>query len=485
MNKPKSIAINSVYYLIYQVLNVLYPFVMTLYAARILMPAAVGRVGIAQNLASYFVILSFLGIPTYGKREISKARGDKDKLSKLYSELLVINGISTLIFGALYVTLVLSLDQYRANLPLYLITGGAIALNFINNSWLFEGLEEFKFISIRNMIFKGLAMVLLLILVKDEGDYLIYAGLLVFGNFGNYILNIIYAPRITRFTTKGLSFRRHMKPILALVTVNLAIELYSLVDVTMLGHMKGETSVAYYQYAQGINKILQQVINTFTIVIVPRLALYFKEGKTLEFKNLVTKALNTIIVLALPMVAGIWVVADSAIRLLYGDEFINSVPVLRMVAFLVIVSPIGYLLGSRILLVTGHENQMVLCVAVGAAVNIIGNCFFIRLYSEQGAAVSSVISEIVVMVIYICLGSRYYKAEISLMETIKVLFATALMTVSAYFIGTLAEGLILKLLLQILTGASVYFITLLITKEGLVSEYSARLISKIGGKKIC
>ena len=478
MNKPKSIAVNSIYYLIYQVLNVLYPFVMTLYAARILLPAAVGRVNMAQNIASYFIILSFLGIPTYGRREIAKARDDKDKLSKIYSELMVINTVSTTVFGIIYTALVLIVPQYRENLTLYLITGGAVALNFLNNSWLFEGLEEFKFISIRNMIFKGAAMVLLVLFVKGEEDYLIYAAILVFGNFGNYILNMLYAPKIARFTLKGLSFKEHLKPILALVTVNLAIELYSLVDVTMLGAMKGEKSVAYYTYAQGINKILQQVINTFTIVVVPRLALYYKEGKKDEFNHLVTRALDSIVALSLPMTAGIWVVADNAIRVFYGSEFSNSVPVLRLVAALVIISPIGYLLGSRILLVTGNENKMVFCVGAGAIVNIIGNFFFIRLYAEQGAALASVISEIVVMVVYISLASRYYRAKTNPKELIKVISATLLMAFAAYGVGFFANNIALKLTLQVLAGAAVYFGILYITKEHLVREYLSRISAK-------
>ena len=479
MSKHKSITVNSIWYLIYQVFNVLFPFIATMYAARILLPAASGRVISAQNIAQYFAIFAFLGIPTYGRREISKVRNDKDELSRLHAELFIINSVSTLLFCLSYLALILLVPSYRTDLPLYLVTGGSIALNFFNNSWLFEGLEEFKFISIRNILFKMAALVLMVMFVKDPGDYLMFAVIMVTGNVGNYILNIFYTPKIVKFKISGLNFKRHMGPIFALVTVNLAIELYSLVDVTMIKALVGEENVSYYYYAQGINKILQQVLNTFTIVIVPRLALYYKEGSVKEFNSLISRTFNTIMVLALPMILGVQVIAEPAIVALYGDSFIPSVAVLRIIIVLLIISPVGYLLGSRVLLVTGHENQMALCVWTGAIVNIIGNFILIPVFAERGAAVASVISEICVASVYIVLGRKYFKLTIEGSEILKILLAAALMTVVSYFCGRLTDILILRLVIQVVSGALVYGIVLKLTSEKLLSEYFVRFTGKI------
>ena len=477
MSKLKSISVNSIWYLLYQVFNVLFPFVMTLYGARILLPEGVGHVLSAQNIATYFAIFAFLGIPTYGRREISKARNNNEELSRIYSELFIINTVSTVCFCIAYLGVVFIVPDFRNALPLYLVTGGAIALNFFNNSWLFEGLEDFRFISLRNIIFKAASLVLLFVLVRSQSDYLLFAFIMVLGLYGNYILNIFYAPRLVRFTLNGLNFRRHMAPIFALVAVNLAIELYSLVDVTMIRFLKGEEFVSYYFYAQGINKVLQQVLNTFTIVIVPRLALYYSEKQTSQFSSLISKSLNTIIVLALPMIAGIEVVANNAIVALYGTEYEASVPVLRLLIVLLIVSPVGYLLGSRVLLVTGHEKKMALCVWAGAIVNVIGNFILIPRLGELGAACASVISEVCVAVVYVILGHKYYTLDLKLSEIIKVLTGTALMAGAAYAAGFVSDNLLIRLAAQILAGALTYALVLLITRESLVTDYWKRLTS--------
>lgn len=322
--KEKSITKNSIYYSAYQALNVIFPFLTGMYVARILLPDAVGNVAYANNIAQYFVTFAFLGIPTYGMREIAKVRNDKEKLSKLYSELLVINFISTCIFSLIYLVLVLSVASFRQQLVLYVVAGGAIALNALNNSWLFEGLEEFRFISIRNIVFKALCFAALVLFVKSPSDYIIYASINVFGTAGNYIINVIYAPRFAKFSIHGLNLKRHMKSILILVFVNLAIELYSLVDVTMLGIFAEKRNVAYYSYAMRINKIFVSIINSFTIVVVPRMAFYYKENRKKDFNSLLSKTLETLLALGIPMVAGLQIVSTDAINILYGAAFLRQ-----------------------------------------------------------------------------------------------------------------------------------------------------------------
>ena len=271
-----SLSKNAVFYLIYNLLNVLFPFITGIYAARVLLPTDIGQVEVARNISNYFITFSLLGIPTYALRECSKLRSDKDGLSKLFSELFIINTLSVSAFLVLYFSLIISVPAYRENLPLFLITGFGITLNYLYVSWLYEGLERFDFISIRNIIFKALCFVLLIVFVHGSKDIYIYAAISVFGTAGNYLINFVFAKRYVRFTFSNLNLKKHVKPIIILALTYLAIELYSMVDITMLGWFCSKESVAFYVYASRIKSILLQIFNTFTIIVVPRLVLYFK-----------------------------------------------------------------------------------------------------------------------------------------------------------------------------------------------------------------
>lgn len=482
-SKEKSIAKNSIYYALYNALNVIFPFISGMYVARILLPDAVGTVAYAQNIAQYFVTFAFLGIPTYGVREIAKVRNDAEARSKIYSELIVINFISTCVFSLIYLALILLVPSFRSNLTLYLVTGSAIALNALNNSWLYEGLEEFKFISFRNIAFKAMCLVLLVLFVRRPENYIRYALITVLGTAGNYVINALYAPKFVKFTLHNLHLKRHIESIILLVVVNLAIELYSLVDVTMLGGLTTSNNVAYYSYASKINKIFVQVINSFTVVIVPRIAFYYKEGRRKDFDRLLSKTLETIFVIAIPIVAGIQICATDAIRLVYGEAFLPSASILRILSFVLIISPIGYLLGSRVLLVVGREKTMVLCVGSGAIVNIIGNSILIPRYVGYGAAIASVFSEIVVMITYLHFGKQYFNINGQGKHLFKICVATIamvgyLLIIDKCVIGESNGIIFTRLLIQMIGAIAIYFGLLYIFHEPMVRKYSKSIIKK-------
>ena len=161
--KAKSLSKGGLYFLIYNVLNMAFPFLTGIYVARKLLPTNIGEVAAAQNLSTYFCILAFLGIPTYGLREIAKTRDNREERNKLFSELYTINLISTVIFTTVYFVLIGIVPIYRQNFVLYSIVGVSIALNAFNISWLYEGLEEFQFISVRNIVFKAVSFVCLIL----------------------------------------------------------------------------------------------------------------------------------------------------------------------------------------------------------------------------------------------------------------------------------------------------------------------------------
>lgn len=468
--QQKSLKKNSVFYLIYTVLNVVFPFLTGVYVARVLLPQDIGQIAFAQNIAQYFVVFAFLGIPTYGLREISRAKDDKEELDKLFSELFFINLVSTLCFCALYIALIFSVPSFKENLFIFLIVGLAIAFNAFDVSWLYEGLEEFKFISVRNVIFKILSFVLLVIFVRDQGDYYIYAAITVVGVVGNSLLNFIHTRKFVRFKVKGLNFKRHMKSIFLLVAVNLAIEVYTLIDTTMLGMLCEKQTVAYYSYGSKIYRILLQVVNTFTIVLVPRLSSYYAEKNYEAYNALLSKCLTVILLLVIPMIIGIQFVSEYLICKIYGSSYLTSSYVLKILSLMLLFSPIGYLLGSRVLLVSGHEGRMFMCVGIGAVVNAVGNFFFIRWFdgfglAEVGAAISSAASEFLVMAIYVLCARKYFRLGGIFGSYLKILLASGLMT--GYLVGCtfipLPDPAVVCL--QIFGAVAIYFAVLLVSRE--------------------
>ena len=254
-----------------------------------------------------------------------------------------------------------------------------------------------------------------------------------------------------------------------LATVNLAIELYSLVDVTMLGIMTTDETVAFYSYGLKVYKILLQVINSFTMVLVPRIAIYYKMGKTDFFNELLTRTLRIICIISIPAIVGIWFVSNYIMVMMYGEAYIQSAYILKILSFNLIISPIGYLLGSRVMLVTGNENKMIIPVGVGAIGNIVLNFILINLLEHKGAALASVISEIVVMIIYITLSHNKFKINRDLKPTLIKTISSSLIMASVLFGCTFIPiSDLLKTIIRIVAAILTYGICLIVMKENLI-----------------
>ena len=461
----KSLSKNSVYMLFYNVLNMIFPLLTGIYVAKVLLPSDVGKVAYAQNIVTYFVIFAFLGIPTYGLREVAKYKNDVEKLNKLFSELFIINFVSTLVFSAVYLAVVFSVKEMRASYELYLLVGMLIPLNILDFTWLFEGVEDFKFISVRNVAFKVVSFVLIVIFVKSSDDINLYAALLVLGSGGNFVLNAVYCNKVARFSFKGLSFKRHIKPIVFLVAVNLAIEIYMLVDVTMIGMFCDKESVAYYTYACKIYKVFLQIINTFTVVVIPKLTDRYKRGDTEEFNSLLSGTFYLLLYFAVPLVVGVAFKADSAILLLYGERYLPSANILRVLTVIVLFSPVGYLLGSRVCLVVGCEYKMIIAVFCGMVINVTLNYFFIKAFGAPGAAYASLCSELVVMVVYVILGSKYFKLKRNVPILVNIAVSACVTAAFLYGIGLLKLNPLADILVSVAGAMLVYFSTMLILKD--------------------
>ncbi len=470
MAKSPSLAKNGIFYLIYNIFNALFPFAIAIYLTRVIHLEAdtIGEVNYALNIVSYFALFAFVGIPTYGMREVAKCKDDPVALNKLFTELFLINTITTTISAGFYIGLIFIVPAFRGELLwLYLIVGIEVLLNYFNISWLFEGLEKFGITAIVNVLCKIVSFVFLVLFVKSEGHILIYGLLSVLGISGYYAFLFLFFPKYVRFDFKQLQFKRHIKPIVLLVVVNLAIEIYSLIDVTMIGIIikDSKAPVAYYKFAHQIQKTLLMVINTITLVLVPRLTKFYKDEKYDDYNKLISNAFSLIIMLAIPMVIGVYFVSDNIVVWLYGDEYSVSSNILKILSLAVLISPIGYLLGSRVCLVTNNEKYMPIAVGIGAVVNIGLNIWFINLWGAVGAAIASVISEVVVMVVYIIFSHKYFKLKINVLNFVKILIGLIVMSGYLVAIYFLVKPEVLKIVLEIVGAIIIYFALLLILRE--------------------
>lgn len=397
-NKSNTIE-NAAYFIGYKLLNLIVPFFTSVYVARILLPEGVGKVALAQNLVTYFTLVASLGMPIYGTREISKVINDKDKYNKLFWELFWLNAISTTVCIISYYTICLSIPIYRSELALYCVVGLTLVLNFFSIDWLYQGRAEYKYISIRGSIIKLLSVIFLFLFVKDASDYVIFAAINVMIQGGNYFINMYGLRSRIQFKKYKLSLSAHWKPLFILFATNVAIEVYTLLDTTMLGIFNTDEVVAYYTYAMKTSKIMVVFLVTATSVLLPKLSSYYEEKKYELYNKMVEKALYFSLLASIPCAILIFLNSSDIVTLLYGESFSGSTNCLRILSFLNIPITISTFLGIQVLCSAGKEKSMLKAVLMGAILNVSLNLVLIPRFAHNGAAISSLISEITVAIV--------------------------------------------------------------------------------------
>lgn len=475
----KSLAKNSIYNIIYTVANILFPFATSIYVSRILLPAGVGKVASAQNIASYFITIAALGLPSYGVREFAKIREKKDKRNKLFTELLLLNIISTTLALIGYFWLVAVNGGFNGEWFLYVACGLAIAFNYLNIDWMYQGLEEYGYITGRSLLIKGLSLLTLVLFVKTKQDYIVYALISSLATGGNYIFNVIHARKFVSIDFSRVELKNHIKPVLLIACIIFLSSIYNKIDVTMLNILATDESVGYYTYAQKTVNMVLTMANAVTAALLPRLSYYYDNDRE-GFYRLLDKGFQILCFMTLPLAVGMALVAPQAVGFLYGEAFEPAVLTIRLMCPLILIKGFGDLFCYQLVYSTKSEKIILPASASASVINIITNAALIPAFLQNGAVIASVFSELLTNAVQFIYMKKKVKFSINVKALMKGLISTIVMALSVYIIMQLKLPNTIGLILEVLCGIISYTAVNLIIKNSLFFE----ILEKVKGKVV-
>ncbi len=466
----KSIFKNYIFNAAYTILNMLVSIITIPHVSRVLMPEGVGQVAYAQNIVSYFTLIASLGIPNYGIREIAKNNKTIESRSKVFFEIFIINSIST-IFALVCYYLCIIKNEYFVDKKMYAIAGVALFLNFINIDWLYRGIEEFQYITVRNGIIKILSMVCIWMFVNSQQDIYLYVWIVAITNGANYIFNILHVKKILVWVKiSSLQIRRHFKVIFLLFATAVAVEIYAQMDITMIGLICGDTNVGYYSNTVKITRIITVAITAIGGVLLPRLSVYYQEKTLDRIKVLINKTILFILFISIPCMAGLLQVSDDLVCVFLGEAFMPAASTLRILSLLIPILSIGNIYGTQLMMVFGMEKFLTVTVLLGAVVNMVLNSFLIPVYQQNGAATASVITECIVMVSQYLFTRKYIKTTLHKSMIFKIIIQTSSMMLAVALVHRLDVGTIARLFLSIAVGGFVYIVVGFAIRNTLMKE---------------
>lgn len=477
--QKESIRKNYIYNTLYQILTLIIPFITAPYISRVLGSNGVGIYAFVNSVVTYFTLFAALGTFSYGQREISMHRNHPEETSRLFWEIEILSITTTGIALIAWIIWIFISTQYTVYYQVLTMSVVAVAFDI---SWYFSGLENFRYIVIRNSIVKLAGMILLFLFVKNKNDTLLYVGIMsATGLLGNISMWTYLPKMLTKVDIKTLHpFKVHLKQTFAYFIPTIATSVYTVLDKTMIGiitHSGSENG--YYEQATKIIRVAETLLFSLNTVMSSRQSYLFSEGKTAEIKEKITKSFEYLFGLAIPFMFGIIAVAGNFVQWFYGPGYKPTIPILWIMSPLPLVICVSNILGSQYLTPSGQRVRSSKGIIAGAIVNFISNSLLIPRYGAKGAAAASVIAESVISIVYVQMSKEFISWKKIWQIAWKKLIAGFVMFWLIWFIGKNYNGNFMITVAQILLGATVYGIVLYFLKDMLVVEFYKMIRGRI------
>lgn len=484
MAEKKSLKLNFIMNAILTMSSFLFPLISFPYVSRVLGPAGTGKVEFATSLIAYFLMFAQLGIPTYGVRACAKVRDDKRLLTKTAQELLLINLIMSAISYAVLFSAIAFVPRLRDDRTLYILISMTILFSTIGMEWLYKALEQYTYITVRSLIFKVVSLISMFLLVRKEEDYVIYGGITILASSASYLMNFVHARKyISLRPVGGYEFKPHLKAVAVFFAMACATTVYTNMDKVMLGviadnPLQADVNVGYYGAASRIKSILVSIVTSLGTVLLPRASYYVQQGKMEEFRKISRKALNFVVVAAVPLTLYFILFARQGILLLSGEKYLGAVLPMQLIMPTLLFIGLTNILGIQILVPTGREKTVLYSVIVGAVTDVVCNIVLIPRFMAAGAAMSNMIAEVVVLVFQIVALRREVLSAFRSISYWKVGLGLLAGTGASIWVVGLGMGSFLSLALSACLFFAAYGAVLLLTKETLVRDVTGQFFGK-------
>ena len=472
-----SVKKNYLYNLLYQMTSVLLPVLTIPYVSRVLSADGIGINTVTYANTQYFILLGSLGISIYATKKIATIREKKDKLKKTFWEIFSIQFTGCILA---YMVFALTLGQSHKYGIFYMLQGFYILAAAVDISWYFLGIENFKNASLRSFFAKIISVILIFTFVKTRDDLwkyiLINAGTMFVGQL---IMWFYVGKDMLKVKEIGkLKIAMHIMPILALFVPQIATQVYTVLDKTMIDLFKGAVEAGYYDQSQKIVRILLSVVTSLGIVMLPRIANLFSKDDLNEVKKSLRKAFVVISFLSIPITFGLIGISDKFVPILFGNEFLSVIPLTKISPVLVIIIGLGNVFGTQYLLAIGKNKEYTASVCIGALVNFCFNLLLIPRFAAMGAVIATVSAELSIALIQFWFARVVFDFT-WIKETYKYWVSGILMLAIVRLVGNVTPISILFLVLQIAVGSLVYFISLIILRDKFLFEAIENVIDRI------
>ena len=329
----------------------------------------------------------------------------------------------------------------------------------IDISWLFMGLEQFKKTVVRNTIVKLVSLASIFIFVRSSDDTVIYTLIIALSSFIGNLTFWLYIPKMIGFKgIKILELKVHLKSSLALFIPQLAIQIYVLLDRTMLGIITDTVQVGYYENSQKIVKVVLTIATAIGTVMMPKIANTVASGDMKKVKYYIQNSFFFVSALSIPLMFGLMGVAKELSPWFFGDNFKGIENLIVLSSLIILAISWSNVLGTQLLVPLNKTKEFTISVTAGAIINFILNLVMLKKFGAVGACFSTIIAEFTVTSVQFYFIRNFIKPKRLINSILLFIPSAIVMYIVVRIIGNSMGAGMLTNVVQGIIGALTYFI---------------------------
>jgi len=391
---------NTVWLLSEKILRIIVGLFVGVWVARYLGPEQFGLFSYAQSFVGLFTAVATLGLDSIVVRELVKDETQRDKLIGTAFWLKIIGAFLVMLILAIAINF--TSNDNQANILVFIIASSTIFQSFNVVDFYFQSKVMSKYVVFANLISLFLSSIIKIILLLNEASLVAFAWVIVFDSFvlacGFIYFYIKNSLSVLKWKFDKIIAIELLKDSWPLILSGVVISIYMKVDQVMIKEMLGNAQVGQYAVAVRLSEIWYFIPMVIVSSLFPAIINAKKDNEDLYYSRL-QKLYDLMAWMGIVIAILMTFLSDWIVDLLYGAAYSQASSVLMIHIWTAIFVFLG-VASSNWFVAENLQKYAFYRTLAGAIVNIILNFILIPIYSIYGAAVATLISQIIASYLY-------------------------------------------------------------------------------------
>ncbi len=393
--------INLIVYGIGQGFNLITPLLVIPYIVSICGEEGYGKIGVGMAIAFFLMVLVDYGSEIIGVKEVAINRENKEKLESIFITTYITKAIVVCVLLIMVSLLFVAIPFFKNDKTLFFFSLSMVIGQFLNPTWFFQGLENFKWITILNIISKSIYLIGIFVFLKKPTDYvycnLIWGTGMIFANT-ICIFYIVFSFSFSFLNVKRENIINQLKENFSIFSSQIFVSLQMYSPIVLISFFGGNFMAGQYKIVDQIIVVFKTYILLFFNFVYPRVCYLLDKNRRDALRFWKTfNGLNFIFVTILMLI--ISTISIRVVSYFNPKGIIEISSLLRIAIAIPILQSISIPL-KQLVLGCNKQKEYVRATMIITILSLIIIVLITPTYKVLGVLLALILTEIITVLVY-------------------------------------------------------------------------------------